>query len=115
MMMTRPAVKESLRRRPATRAFTLIELLVVIAVIALLLGLLLPALGKARGAGRRVKCMAQMKQLATAITAYTVSNKDKWHVVWQNDALRFRQAIGGPMGRYRLLAPYAIGTNGVPV
>jgi len=52
------------------RAFTLIELLVVIAVIAVLIGILLPALGQARLAGRATVCGARLQQMAIALTAY---------------------------------------------
>ncbi len=57
-------------RSKAAPGFTLIELLVVIAIIAILASLLLPALGLAQERGRRTRCVANMRQTATAIVLY---------------------------------------------
>lgn len=59
------------------RAFTLIELLVVISIIALLIAILMPAMGSARDSAKQAQCLSTKRQLLLGYTAYSIDHKDK--------------------------------------
>jgi prepilin-type N-terminal cleavage/methylation domain-containing protein len=105
------------------RGFTLVELLVVIGIIVVLVGILIPALAKARESARLTRCLSNVRQFGLAINMYVIEHKGVWPRYYERDPARPGKWRDGtlstsfgwgndgaayPLGRYALglLYPY---------
>jgi len=83
------------RNRRTGAAFTLVELLVVIGIIAILIGIIVPALNKAREQSMRLKCLSNIRQLAVVTQMYVNDNKQMLPFATWGESQQFSNAAQG--------------------
>lgn len=90
--------------RTSRNGFSLVELLVVITVIAVLIGLLLPALGGVRNAARKAKCLSNLHQMLTAVNTYSIDSRDflplpNWGEIARKPGWLYDETVGASVGQ----------------
>jgi prepilin-type processing-associated H-X9-DG protein len=105
-----------LSRRPRHVAFTLVELLVVIGIIALLISILLPALGSANRQAKATQCLSNLRQIGQAFALYEQTYKGAWPVVVHGESAQghpFFPSGHGDRVWLDFLAPFLVGKKGI--
>lgn len=85
-----------MNRKSSKRAFTLIELLVVVSIIGLLIGILLPALGRAKRNAQQIKCASQLREVHRGFATFAQNNRDRYPTPSTIDRLNYTETPGTP-------------------
>ena len=103
-------MRATTRRRSTTRGFTIIEMIVIVGIIAVLIGLIIPAVGKARRSSAIMQCASNLRQLSTATLNYLANHKDALPQVTGTDPVSGEQVIVGSLfgGKRGQLAMFGI-------
>jgi prepilin-type N-terminal cleavage/methylation domain-containing protein len=97
------------------RAFTLVELLVVIGIIALLVAILVPTLGKARQAAQRVACLGNLREVSNSIRLYALANRDHVPIGYRaNQAKQFDSMIYSGTSKHFVIFGLLYVANAMP-
>ncbi len=83
-----------MHRQSSKRGFTLIELLVVVSIIGLLIGILLPALGRAKRNAQQIKCASQLREVHRGFATFAQNNRDRYPVPSVLDKLNYTEGPG---------------------
>jgi prepilin-type N-terminal cleavage/methylation domain-containing protein/prepilin-type processing-associated H-X9-DG protein len=75
------------------RGFTLVELLVVVGIVAVLMGILLPTMGKAREAARRTACLSNLRQVHAVFAMYAIENGDRVPLGYRKNIKQFNSMV----------------------